>query len=39
MYNHVFSFNTEGGSPLKYQHTMEILIGYVGKYYKFSIDV
>ena len=28
---HVFTLNTEGGTPLRYHDTMERLLGYIGK--------
>ena len=36
---HVFTLNTEGGTPLRYHDTMERLLSYVGKKYKCSIDI
>ena len=39
MQGHVFTLNTEGGTPLRYHDTMERLLGYIGKNYKYSIDI
>ena len=36
---HVFTLNTEGGTPLRYHDTMERLLSYVGKKCKYSIDI
>ena len=39
MQGRVFTLNTEGGTLLRYHDTMERLLGYVGKKYKYSIDI
>ena len=42
MQGHVFTLNAEGGTPLRYHDILERLlgyIGYIGKNYKYSIDI
>ena len=39
MQGYVFTLNTEGGIPLRYHDTMERLLCYLGKNYKYSIYI
>ena len=39
MQGHVFTLNTEGGIPLRHNNILERLLGYIGKNYKYSIDM